>query len=167
MWLERLSRDHNRVDFTCGRDELDEWFQQTARQAADVAESSTTYVLTDDGSTVLGFFAISVHVVAVEEVPANLVGKHPAHLGVSAILLGRMAVAKDHQGQRLGERLMRSVIDQVLAIRERVAVRLLVVDAIDEDAAGFYEQYGFVRWPTDQLRLFARAVDLARTFGLE
>lgn len=78
-----------------------------------------------------------------------------------------MGVAEGRQNQGLGDLLMRSVINHVLTIGEHVAIRLLVVDAIDEGVVGFYEKYGFVTWPTDSLRLFARVKDLAYTFGAE
>lgn len=167
MRLERLRRDHNREGFSCGKPELDEWFRKTARQAADRAESSTTFVLTEDGATVLGFFSLSVHSVTVAQSPEDLVAGHPSHLPVSAILLGRMAVATDRQREGLGERLLSNVVHHALAAREYVAIRLLVVDALDVDAARFYEQYGFVSWPAESLRLFARIRDIAATFGLD
>lgn len=167
MRLERLSRDHDRGGFTCGRDELDDWLQRVARQAAERAETAHTYVLTDDGETILGFFSVAMHHVTVEQAPEELLSGQPPHLPVSALLLARLAVAKDHQGEGLGDGLMRSVVEHVLRLREYVPVRLLAVDAMDEEAARFYEKYGFKRWPADALKLFVKVKDLARTFGVE
>lgn len=44
--------------------------------------------------------------------------------------------------------------------------RLIVVDAIDEDAAGFYAHHGFVPAPENPRRLVMKAGDAARTLGL-
>jgi hypothetical protein len=42
---------------------------------------------------------------------------------------------------------------------QNVAARFLIVDAIDEEAATFYERYGFKRIPGDS-RLFRKMSDI-------
>lgn len=166
MWVERLTREHDREGFTCGRTELDDWLRTKARQAQDRHESSTTFVLTDDGTSILGYFAVSAHTVTVQQAPEELVRGHAAHLSVPAILLARLAISRHRQGERLGERLLKTVVLHTIRAQELMPVRLLVVDAIGDQAAAFYERYGFVRWPTDELRLFARIKDIRETLGL-
>lgn len=54
----------------------------------------------------------------------------------------------------------------VATIREFAGVTVWAVDALDDQAAAFYERYGFVRWPVDGLRLFLRIKDLGKTFEI-
>lgn len=46
------------------------------------------------------------------------------------------------------------------SIAEVAAARLVVVDAINESAATFYERFGFLRTPKHPLRLYRRMKDI-------
>jgi predicted GNAT family N-acyltransferase len=69
-------------------------------------------------------------------------------------LIGRLAVAKDRQAQRLGAVLLADALQQAFESAGTVGSSMVIVDALDEAAAGFffYAAYGFVRLP-DSLRL--------------
>ena len=45
---------------------------------------------------------------------------------------------------------------KAVAAGEVAAARLIVVDAVDEDAAAFYERYGVVQAPENPLRFYRR-----------
>ena len=79
--------------------------------------------------------------------------KHvPRYPLVSATLIGRLAVAKDRQGQRLGAVLLADALQRAFESASTVGSSMVIVDALDEAAAGFYAAHGFVRLP-DSLRL--------------
>ncbi len=79
--------------------------------------------------------------------------KHvPRYPLVSATLIGRLAIAKDRQGQRLGVVLLADALWRAFESASTVGSSMIVGDALDEAAAGFYAAYGFVRLP-DSLRL--------------
>jgi predicted N-acetyltransferase YhbS len=67
-------------------------------------------------------------------------------------LIGRLAVATDRQGQRLGAVLLADALRRALASAETVGSSMIVVDALDDGAASFYAAHGFVRLP-ESLRL--------------
>ena len=70
---------------------------------------------------------------------------------IPAVLIGRLAVAKAHQGKRLGAAL---VADAILrATRAEVMAYAMIVDAKDDAAVQFYQHLGFARWGDDQRRL--------------
>jgi hypothetical protein len=48
---------------------------------------------------------------------------------------------------------------------DAVAARLLVVDAIDDDAAAFYRRWGFVDVPENPRRLHRKVSDVRRSLG--
>jgi predicted N-acetyltransferase YhbS len=78
--------------------------------------------------------------------------------GVPALLLGPLAVAKSHEGQGLGSRLMRHALNQA-AVAGHTAV-ILVGDA------PYYSRFGFSRATTENLVL-PGPVDADRFLGLE
>ena len=73
---------------------------------------------------------------------------------VPVLVLGRLAVAKDHHGMRLGSGLLRDAMRRCVEISQAAGVRMLIVHAIDDKAAGFYRQYGFKPLPGAALTLF-------------
>ncbi|HZE17673.1 MAG TPA: GNAT family N-acetyltransferase, partial [Mycobacterium sp.] len=64
---------------------------------------------------------------------------------VGMVLLARLAVDRSQQGKGVGAMLLAEALRKAVAAGEVAAARLIVVDAVDEDAAAFYERYGFVR----------------------
>ena len=71
----------------------------------------------------------------------------PRYPLASATLIGRLAVAKERQGQRLGAVLLADALRRAFNSAGTVGSSMVVVDALDEAAAGFYAAHGFVRLP--------------------
>lgn len=68
----------------------------------------------------------------------------------------------DLAGQALGRHLLLDAFEVCLVAADLIGGRLLVVDAIDEGAAGWYEHRGFVRLPASS-RLFLKTSTIAAT----
>lgn len=98
------------------------------------------------------------------EAPAKLVRGLPAY-PVGMVLLARLAVDRQQQGKGLGSLLLAEALRKAVAAGEAAAARLIVVDAIDEDAAHFYERHGFVRVPEHSLRLYRRMKDVSASLN--
>jgi predicted GNAT family N-acyltransferase len=111
------------------------------------------FVLTERAvpERVLGYYALCAMAIAQGEVPdatRKYVRRYPL---VSATLIGRLVVAKDHQGRRLAAVLLADALRRAFESASTVGSSMVVVDTLDE-AAGFYAAHGFVRLP-DSLRL--------------
>ena len=79
---------------------------------------------------------------------AGAARKHvPRYPLVSATLIGRLTVGKDRQGQRLGAVLLAHALQRAFESTSTVGSSMIIVDALDEAAVGFYAAYGFVRLP--------------------
>ena len=63
---------------------------------------------------------------------------------IPTVLLGRLAVARSHQGKGMARALVRDAILRTLQAAEIAGIRVLLVHALDEDAAAFYRHLGFV-----------------------
>jgi GNAT superfamily N-acetyltransferase len=167
LFVERLGRHHHRATFRSGNVALDEWFERSAGQADRRQNSARVWVLCDDdlddGRRPLGCYALVAHVVTVAKCPSVVTHGQPAGIPVGAVLLARLAIDEQRQGRGLGARLLADAIQRIATVDEHAAVGLLIVDAIDEPAAAFYEHFGFERFPADPPRLGARLEDIRRT----
>jgi ribosomal protein S18 acetylase RimI-like enzyme len=64
---------------------------------------------------------------------------------VPGYLIGRLALHRELQGRGLGTQLLLDALEVIAAAAEHGAGRVIVVDAIDEHAAAFYERHDFMR----------------------
>ncbi|MDR1799030.1 MAG: GNAT family N-acetyltransferase [Bifidobacteriaceae bacterium] len=122
--------------------------------------ASRTIVSTvKESPTVAGFYSLAASSVRLEQAPGSIKRNMPEP--IPAVLLGRLAVDRLHQGRGLGVSLLKDALLRVLLANEAVAVRTVLVHALDETAAAFYRRFGFVTSPLDPHILFLR-IDLAQ-----
>lgn len=157
MRLERLHAGHDLAAFDSGNADLDGWLQRHAL-AAQQMDSARTFLLTE-GSRILGYFSLTMGSVRREEAPRRLVQGSPGY-PVGMVLLARLAVDRAEQGKGRGALLLAEALRKAVAAGEAAAARLVVVDAIDEQAAGLYRGHGFVAVPDHPLRLSRRTSDI-------
>lgn len=151
--IEVLASHHDRDSFTCGVDSLDRYLRTQASQ--DVRRKANgVFILVepDKPEVVLGYYTPCATGVAQGDVPATVRKHIPRYPLVSATLVGRLAVSDTRQGERLGAMLLADAVQRAYASAATVGSSMLVVDAISDRAAAFYEGNGFVRLP-DSFRL--------------
>ena len=159
--LERLRADHDLAGFTCGVDELDRWLRRHA-VAAQQMDSARTIVVVGD-NRVVGYVSLTMGSVQRADAPQQLVRGMPGY-PVGMVLIARLAVDKREQGAGLGTRLFADALRVAVLAGESVAARLVVVDALDEQAAGFYRRHGFTDTLDRPLRLYRRMKDIRASF---
>jgi predicted GNAT family N-acyltransferase len=106
----------------------------------------------EEPARILGYYTLCAMAISQGDVPETARKHIPRYPLVSATLIGRLAVAKDRQGQRLGAVLLADALQRASASASTVGSSMVIVEALDEAAAGFYAAHGFVRL-TDSLRL--------------
>ena len=146
-----LDDGHDRAAFACGVESLDRYFQTQAGQ--DVRRRANgVFVLADKAQPerVLGYYTLCATALPPGDVPEAARKHIPRYPLVSATLIGRLAIANDRQGQRLGAVMLADALRRALASAETVGSSMIVVDALDEAAAGFYAAHGFIRLPESQ-----------------
>ena len=148
-----LDEAHDRGSFSCGVESLDRYLKTQAGQ--DVRrKANAVFVLSDPGepTRILGYYTLCAMAISQGQVPEAARKHIPRYPLVSATLIGRLAISKDRQGQRLGAVLLADALQRAFETASTVGSSMVVVDALDESAAGFYAAHGFVRLP-DSLRL--------------
>ncbi len=154
---ERLDpRRHNVSGFTCGEESLDSWLREHAALASR-RNTARTWVWLDERDRVIGYYALAAHKVARELVVAREGRGGPAE--IPAVLLAKLALAEHLRGRGWGAVLVADALTRIVAATPVVAARLVVVDALTERVAQFYESLGFRRVP-GSLLLVQRIADI-------
>lgn len=148
--VEKLRRDHRIDGFDCGQEALNAFLTHHALQSQQ-SGASTTY-LAVEGEAVLGFYSLAVGQVEYSDAPERLT-KGLARQPVPVMLLARLAVARDRQGQSLGAGLLKDALIRTLHAADIVGIRALVVHAKDDVARAYYERFDFTAFPSDPLHL--------------
>ena len=77
------------------------------------------------------------------------------------MLLGQLAIDLEWQGQKLGDALPRHALIQCVKASQLIGGRALVVNALDEGAAGYWARLNFVASKDDPLILYRSMADIA------
>ena len=155
--VESLSPDHDRGGFSCGIPALDAYLARQATQ--DIRRRvSACYVLIEVSSgKIVGYYTLAAASVALADLPEAVAKKLPRYPSVPAARVGRLAIADEFHGKKLGGALLADAADR--AARSEVAIFALLVDAKDDIAANFYLHLGFEPLGAKSRQLF---VPLAR-----
>ena len=142
-----------RYGFTCGIESLDRYLRNQANQDLR-RRANSVFVLVDPSKPkqILGYYTLCATARGYGDVPVEARKYIPRYPLVSATRIGRLAIATPQQGGGLGALLLADAVRRAYAAASSVGSCMLVVDAINEQAAAFYEANGFVRLP-ESLRL--------------
>src|SRR5947207_7435018 len=88
--------------------------------------------------------------------------RHP----LPTIHLGRLAVDQQFHGKRLGETLLFHALQTALDLSEKLGAHAVDVWAIDDEAAVFYQKYGFIPLLDDPLHLYLPMKTIEDLFAL-
>lgn len=148
---DKLGSSHVLDGFASGGESLDGWLLSTARQAA-AGNSASIFVVEDaEQSRVVGYYALAASSITHEEATPRAAKGMPSP--IPAVLLARLAVDVSVQRQGIGALLLQDAMRRALSAAEQVAMRVMLVHAIDDNARAFYVRFGFESSPTDPLNL--------------
>jgi len=152
-----LLDDHHILEaFDCGNEHLNTWLTSKARRNK-TEGSSRTWVVTE-ADRVIGFYASSTAVILRVHATTRAARNQPEPL--PALLLGRLAVDRQHHRHGLGAALLKHFIVKSLEVSQITGVRLVLMHAKDADTARFYRRYGFEASPGDDLTLMLLTKDI-------
>ena len=156
MQVRPLAGDHDRQGFDCGRQELNDWLQQVARQHQDKGLSKIFGAVDEEAPTrIYGYYALTLAELETRHLPEAWRKKLPRR--IPGVRLGRLAVYRRYQGKGLGELLVVDALTRAQRIYAEAGGIGLFVDALDEQAAGYYLNFGFEASPDNPLLLFLSA----------
>lgn len=150
------------ADFDCGNDELSTWLIRHAHTATGHG-TRTTIVIDDETGRVAGYFSIAPHLLEREALPRSVARGAPRE--IPAVLLAKLALSRELHGSGLGAELLVAALREIVRAARVAGGKLVVVDAIDEAAAAFYEHHDFQRVPGRPDRLVMKLSSVARALG--
>ena len=159
-----LNASHKKEAFHCGKELLDIYLHQQAKQ--DVKRNlSACFVLASEDNMVKGYYTLSNAGIPRDLVPDEIKNKLPkSYTSLPTTLIGRLAVDKKHSGQGLGELLLLDALKRSYDTSvSSVASMSVIVDPIDEGAVRFYKKYGFIVLP-DSGKMFLSMKTIAALF---
>jgi len=106
-------------------------------------DTARTFVLHEGGRRVIGYYSLAMGRVQEDELPSPVARGGPRVVPV--VLVARLAVDRGAQGKGMGGELLWDAMSRAFAANSLAAARAVVVDALDERAASFYEHFGFIR----------------------
>ncbi len=136
---ELLNDGHDRAQFNCGNETLNEWLIRRALKNQGSGASRTFVICNED--RVIGYYALASGSIERPIAPKTIARNMPDPIPVT--VLGRLAVDLQFQGQRLGAALLKDSILRTVLVSRNIGVRAMLVHAISEDAKRFYASYGF------------------------
>jgi GNAT superfamily N-acetyltransferase len=162
--VELLNPTRVRDAFDCGSQPLNDFLTRYASQYQK-RNLARTYVLVKLGDPkVLGYYTLASSAITFNSLPADQTMKLPKH-PVPVVLLARLAVDRSVGGQGFGGRLLRECFARGLQLAAQIGIDAITVDAIDEQAAKFYEHFGFMRFPQQTGKLFISLDTIRQAFG--
>ena len=161
--VQPLGPHHNRADFSCGVEPLDNYLKRQAGQ--DVKKRvAAVFVLSPNGREIAGYYTLAQFSVELGTVPQHIAKTLPKYPMVPAALIGRLAVSTVSRGQGLGEILLMDALHRSLLLSAQIASTAVIVDAKDDQARRFYVKYGFLELPGITGRLFLPMKSIERLF---
>jgi len=146
---ELLAPQHETGQFCSGNETLDEWLIKRAWKNQQNGASRTFVIC--NRKQVVGYYALTTG--SIERTASTGNFSHGMPNPIPVIILGRLAIDVDYQGQLLGAALLKDAMLRTLSISDNVGIRGLLVHAISVAAKQFYLNYGFQVSPTDPMTL--------------
>jgi GNAT superfamily N-acetyltransferase len=161
--IEKLTRAHAVESFDCGKEPLNRFLVRYALQSQQAGASQTYVGLV--GDELAGYYTLAFGTVEHAAAP-DRIGKGLARHPIPLMVLARLAVSSNWQGQGVGSAMLRDAVLRTLQAAEIAGLRTLAVHAKDNEPRAFYERYGFIPSPTDPYHLLALLKDIKKDLGI-
>jgi len=157
---QRITAAHDLSHFESGEPELDSWLKRRAL-ANEAAHASRTYVICAD-NRVVGFYSLANGALQRSIAPKPVTRNMPDPIPV--MVLGRLAVDREFQGQGIGGALLSDALKRVLQAASIAGIKAVLVHAISDDALRFYQAKGFLPSPIEPRTLCLPLATIRQVF---
>jgi len=151
---------HDRAAFSCGVEQVDNYFQKTANKLAK-ADNVRLYVMVNSAGTVIGFYALNAHAVHFTDLPAKFARTRPSHGNIPAAYISMIGRDQKFRGGGYGGDLLVDALRRIAVAADAIGVAVVMLDVLDcgdPDRVArrktLYESYGFQSLASNPLRMF-------------
>jgi len=162
--IELLNKKHNRKDFDCGKELLNNYLKNQAGQDVKRKLSACFVLAEKETNNITGHYTLSNSSIPLSSFPEYIQKKLPkSYVSIPAFLLGRLAIDTRFQGKGIGKILLIDALKRSYEISKEIGSFAIVVDPIDEEAEKFYRKYDFIKLP-DSGKMFIATKTLKGLF---
>ncbi|MFA7587373.1 MAG: GNAT family N-acetyltransferase [Novosphingobium sp.] len=155
---EPLSDAHDLSQFSCGKPSLDNWLR--TRALSNQKKGFTAVMVVHDAGRVVGYYGVAPTAVVPASMPRSIrTGQSPDPL--PCLLLGQLATDEEWRGQGIGTGLLKHALQRCVEGATLIGGRALIVNAVDDEAAEFWQRRGFLPSKDDPMVLARSILDIA------
>jgi predicted N-acetyltransferase YhbS len=155
---EPLNAAHVLTDFSCGKPALDHWLK--TRALSNQQKGITAVMVVHDDGRVVGYYGLAPTSIVPTVMPRSIRTGQPPD-PVPCLLLGQLATDLAWAGQGIGTGLVKHALERSVQAAALIGGRALVVNAVDNEAAQFWQRRGFVPSRGDPFVLFRSTAAIA------
>lgn len=120
----------------------------------------TVVIVVHVAGRVVGYYGLAPMAVVPSILPRSIRTGQPPD-PVPCLLLGQLATDMEWAGHGIGTGLLKHALERCVQAAQLIGGRALMVNAVDEDAARFWQRRGFISSRDDPLVLFRSIADIA------
>jgi GNAT superfamily N-acetyltransferase len=113
---------------------------------------------------IVGYYTLSAYGIRSTELPPAVAKKLPKYPLIPATLLGRLAVSREYQRQKLGRLLLMDALHRSWENTTEVASVGVIAEAIDDAARRFYLHHEFIPLLEHPRKLFIAMATIQQAF---
>lgn len=155
---EPLTEAHDLSAFTCGKPTLDHWLKTHA--LSNQQKGFTAVLVVHEAFRVVGYYGLAPTAVIPSVLPRAIRTGQPPD-PVPCLLLGQLATDSGWTGRGIGTGLVKHALERCVAAAALIGGRALMVNAVDQDAAAFWQRRGFLPSKDDPQILFRTIAAIA------
>lgn len=151
---------HDRVAFSCGVPQVDNYFQKTANKLVK-ADNIRLYVMAAADGQVIGFYSINAHQIDFSDLPQKYARNRPTHGHIPAAYISMIGRDRKFSGQAYGSVLLADALKRIARAADIVSIAVVMLDVPDcgdpERVArrkAMYGEFGFESLASNPLRMF-------------
>ena len=153
---------HDVSQFSCGKPSLDHWLK--TRALSNQQKGFTAVLVVHDAGRVVGYYGLAPTAVVPSVLPRSIRTGQPPD-PVPCLLLGQLATDTNWAGQGIGAGLVKHALQRCVHAARLIGGRALMVNAVDDAAAQFWQRRGFLPTKSDPLILFRSIAAIAASFA--
>jgi GNAT superfamily N-acetyltransferase len=155
---ELLNEAHDLSQFSCGKPSLDNWLR--TRGLSNQRKGFTAVMVVHDAGRVVGYYGLAPTAVVPASLPRSVRTGQPPD-PVPCLLLGQLATDVNWLGKGVGTGLLKHALERCVQGATLIGGRALIVNAVDEEAAAFWQRRGFLPSKDDPMVLSRSILDIA------
>lgn len=155
---EPLNDEHDLSQFTCGKPSLDNWLKN--RALSNHKRGFTAVMVVHEAGRVVGYYGLAPTAVVPTAMPRSIRTGQPPD-PIPCLLMGQLATDTEWAGHGIGSGLLKHALERCIEAARLVGGRALIVNAVDEEAAAFWQRRGFLPSKDDPMILFRSIADIA------